>query len=431
MTTHRQATAGDFSPTRQADYDAFCRQQLMDPYPLFDELRAQDPVHWCEPLGSWLVLRYGDAFAGLNDARLMAGRRNMYDAVLTPANREKAAALVDHLGLWLQNQNPPRHARLRKLAGVAFTPRHIKGMTPRIRQIVQDRLDHVRRLGACDFAREFCYWIPATVICDMLGLPQDDHGKFQAWMADLVPFASAAGPQMNDAVERALPALDALLDYFGEQIDARRRRPGEDLLSALVHAQIDGDRLSQQELFGMCVFLFVAGHETTASLLANGTMLLLTHPEQLALFRRSTTQVLDTTIEEMVRFESPVTRAIRWASEDVPLGDRVIREGETVVFLLGAVNRDPAQFPAPAAFDIQRQPNKHLGFGWGRHFCIGAQLARLEAQIAFPMIIAQLPRLRLADTPYAWRRVWGIRSLETLPIRIDKARPTKPTTNVL
>ncbi len=404
---------------RSEDYDRFCQQKLADPYPLFDELREKDPVHWCEPLGSWLSTRYADAYVGLNDARLLGGRRSMYAKILNNENREKASALVDHVDLWLQNQKPPSHTRLRKLAGAAFTPRQIKDLSPRIDRIVREKLEAVRAKGHCDFVTEFCYWVPATVICDMLGLPQTDHEYFQRLMADLVPFTSAAGPQVNAAVEPGYRAMQEMLAYFSKKIEDRRRSPGSDVLSALVHAEVDGDCLSEEELFALCIFLFVAGHETTASLLANGTMLLLTHPDQLAILKSRPQELLDTAIEELIRFESPVTRAIRHAVEDVKIGDRSLRAGDTIVFLIGAVNRDPAQFPAPEKLNIQRAPNKHLGFGWGRHFCLGAELARLEARIAFPLIFQLLPNLRLTDELCKWRPIFGIRSLSTLPIRVD------------
>lgn len=402
--------------THSDDYTSFCNQTLQDPYPLFDELRQKDPIHWCEALGCWLAFGFDDTFAGLNNSRLLGGRRDMYDRMLSEENRREANPLVEHLNLWLQTQNPPRHTRLRRLASIAFTPRLIRDLIPRFRQIAQDRLDVVRDKVECDFVKEFCYWVPATVICDMLGLPQSDHDQTRAWVEDFIPFSSAAGPSLNNSIDRALKGLKGLRSYFERIIAQRRDHPEEDLLSELVMAEIDGDRLSDEELFALCVFLFVAGHETTMSLLGSGTMLLLSHPEQLALFKSNPKSLVDSAIEEFVRYESPVTRAIRVASEDVSIHGRTIRKGQTITFLLGAANRDPAHFPDPHRLDIQRQPNKHLGFGWGRHFCIGAELARLEAQIAFPMIFEQMPNLRLVSQSYAWRAAFGIRSLQSLPI---------------
>lgn len=403
---------------RNEDYGQFCQQRLNDPYPLYQELREKDPIHWCESLGCWLGFRYDDAFAALTNPHLLVGRRGLYDGVMTAENRVKGNPLVEHIDMWLQNQNAPRHARLRKLAGVAFTPRMVKGLAPRIQSIVQQRLGYIRELGECDFMAEFCYWIPATVICDMLGLPQSDHGQFRAWVGDLMAFASSVGPALNDAVDSGNTALEGLKDYFDSIVAERTRHPGEDLISALVLAEVDGDRLTLDELFGMCVFLFVAGHETTMSLLGSGTMLLLTHRDQFQRFDANNPDIVRSAIEEFVRYESPVTRAVRVAGEDLQLRGRTIRQGETVIFLLSAANRDPMQFPGPDRLDITRQPNKHLGFGWGRHFCIGAELARLEASIAFPMIMNTLPDMRVTTEQVRWRPIFGIRSLEALPIAV-------------
>jgi cytochrome P450 len=405
-------------PVQQEDYKLFCRQQLTNPYPLFHGLRENDPIHWCESLKCWLGFRYDDTFAALNNPRLLVGRQGLYDGVLTEDNRKKGHPLVKHIDMWLQNQNAPRHARLRRLAGIAFTPRMVKDLAPRIRGIVRDRLEHIREMGECDFMAEFCYWVPATVICDMLGLPHSDHDQFRAWVSDLMSFASSVGPSLNDAVDPADQALQGLKGYFDKVIADRKAHPGQDLISALASAEEDGDRLTHEELFGMCVFLFVAGHETTMSLLGNGTMLLLSHQDQLQRFDPDDPKVVRSAIEEFVRYESPVTRAVRVAGEDMQLRGRTIREGETVIFLLSAANRDPAQFPDPDRLDIRRQPNKHLGFGWGRHFCIGAELARLEAMTAFPMIVKHLPNLRMTSQQIQWRGIFGIRSLQSLPVAV-------------
>lgn len=406
------------SIVHREDYRLFCQQSLGDPYPLYDELREQDPVHWCESLKCWLAFRYDDTFAALTDPGLLVGRRSLYENVLSEANRLMGQQLVEHIDMWLQNQNIPRHIRLRKLAGVAFTPRMVKGLGPRIQYIVEKRLDHIRELGECDFMEEFCYWVPATVICDMLGLPDSDHSQFREWVGDLMAFASSVGPSLNVAIDSADSALRGLKEYFDGIVSERRHRPGEDLISALALAEVDGDRLTDEELFGMCVFLFVAGHETTMSLLGNGTMLLLSHPDQCRRFDVDDPDIIRSAIEEFVRFESPVTRAVRVAGKDMQWRGRTIRQGETVIFLLSAANRDPAQFPDPGRLDLTRNPNKHLGFGWGRHFCIGAELARMEAAIAFPAIFRNLPGLRMTEGSVQWRRMFGVRSLLHLPVAV-------------
>lgn len=403
----------------QRDYELFCQQKLQDPYPLFHELRRKQPILWCEPLNTWLGFRYDDTLAAVKDPRFLSGRAGVYDTVLQGPDHKKARALVDHLSMWMQSVNPPRHTRLRKLAGIAFTPRMIKDRVPRIEQIIHQRLKVVRQKGRCDFVNEFCYWVPATVICDMLGLPQSDHERFRDWVANLMPFSSGAGAALADALQPAYDALQGLLGYFQDAIDQRRSHPRDDLISALVHAEENGDRLTDSELFGLCIFLFVAGHETTSSLLASGTYLLLNRPDQWRRLDPHDAPSVHRAIEEFLRYESPVTRAPRVAREDLQLHGRSIRTGQAVTFLLGAANRDPDQFPDPDRFDIDRSPNKHLAFGFGRHFCIGAELARLEASIAFPMIFKQLATLRLDGDQVRWRAAFGVRALEALPVVVD------------
>ena len=418
---HRPTTVTksvDIQLQRQSDYEQFCDLVLQDPYPLFDELRARQPVHWCGALNTWLGFRYDDALAAVKDPRLLSGRGPVYERIINDDNRSKVEPLLSHLSLWLQSINPPRHTRLRKLAGLAFTPRMIQQMVGRMEQIVADRLDVVREKGQCDFVDEFCYWVPATVICDMLGLPHDDHDQFRDWVGHLMPFTSGAGSALYEAIDGAHGGLTRLIDYFEKIIAQRRRRPGEDLISALVGAEVDGDRLSDEELFGMCVFLFVAGHETTMSLFGSATYLLLTHPDQSARFDPDDAAGVDLAIEECLRYESPVTRAPRVAGEDMTLRGQSIRNGDSVTFLLGAANRDPDQFDRADELDLGRAPNKHLAFGFGRHFCIGAELARLEARVAMPMIFKQLPNLQLADANVRWRRAFGIRSLERLQVAV-------------
>lgn len=199
----------------QEAYSQFCAQRLQNPYPLFHELREKEPVHWCGPLNTWLAFRYSDAMASLKDPRFLAGRAGIYDRVLAGPNQAKARAIVGHLSTWMQSINPPHHNRLRRLAGIAFTPRVIKEMIPRIRQIAQSRLESIRVKGEVDFIDAFCYWLPATVICDMLGLPQDDHAHLRRWVADLMPFSSGAGPTLEAALDPAHEALQGLLRYFG------------------------------------------------------------------------------------------------------------------------------------------------------------------------------------------------------------------------
>ena len=405
--------------THDPDYDLFCNQQLVDPYPLFARLRDEQPVHWCEPMKMWLVTRYNDVLAGLKETtRLISSRERMYSDPLTPENRELARPLVEHIGLWMQNLNPPDHTRNRKLVNIVFTPRMLQGLTPRIEQIVSDLLDEICAQQETEFCSSFCLSLPSIVICEMLGIPEQDRDSYRQTLEQLFPFSGGAGPRLNDVVSAARQAMDELLAYFEQLIEQRRADPQDDLISAMAAAEEDGDRLSRDELFALCVFLYNAGHDTTASLLANGTFFLLRHPEQLRLLRGDLDNLVEPAVEEFLRYEPPVPRAVRVPAEPYSFGAHVVPPGQTIMMLLGAANRDPEVFPEPNRLDITRWPNKHLGFGHGIHFCLGAQLARIEANIAFRAIMERLPNMQLAADQVPWRTTAGIRSVAALPIRV-------------
>ena len=405
--------------TREENYDLFCNQRLNNPYPLFARLRAEDPVHWSEPMKCWLITRYDDALRALkDDYPLLSSREGIYSDPLLPENRERAQPLIDHLTHWMLSMGPPSHTRLRKLVGLAFTPRMVRSMEPMIRRIVDDLLDQISGDRQTDFIQSFCLPLPATVICEMLGIPTEHRNEFRECVDGLLPFSSAGGPGLNDHIDQARQSLDTLIGFFDALIDERRAQPKDDLLSAMAAAEADGDRLTKEELFAMCVFLFVAGHETTMGLLASGTLALLQHTDQLERMKADPKGLVATAVEEFLRYEAPVTRAVRRAAEDFEWRGRQIRKGETTVTLLGAANRDPEQFPDPDRLDIGRDPNKHLGFGFGIHFCIGAPLARLEGKVAFPAILERFPNMQLAADRIEYQPAFGIRSIKALPVAL-------------
>ena len=400
------------------DYDAFCRQRLENPHPFYARLREQEPVHWCESMHMWFVSRYDDISAVIRDRRrLISSRQSMYTDPLLSENRELASPLVDHIGLWLQNLNPPQHTRVRELINLAFTPRMVEDTAPRIEAIVNRLLDETIDAGETDFVRSFCLPLSALVICEMLGIPQQEQARYRASVEGLMSFSSGAGTALNAAIPRARASLDDVTALFDELIAQRRAHPAGDLLSSLVTAEADGDRLGRDELLALCVFLFVAGHDTTMGLLAGGTAALLRHPEQWAMFKSDPEGLAESAVEEFVRYESPVTRAVRVPTEDIEIRGTTIPRGQTLTLLLVAANRDPEAFANPNRIDIQRHPNKHLGFGYGIHFCLGAALARLEGKIAFRAIAQRLPNLELATDHVPYSPALGKRSISSLPIR--------------
>jgi len=405
--------------TLDPDYELFCNQQLQDPYPLLARLRDEQPVHWCEPMKMWLVTRYDDVLMGLKETkRLVSSRDRMYTDPLTPENRELARPLVEHIGRWMQNLNPPDHTRNRKLVSQVFTPRMLQGLKPRIEQIVSELLDDVCAQHETDFYRSFCLPFPAMVICEMLGIPRQDQDRYHETLERLFPFSGAAGPALNDAVGAARQAMDELLVYFDRLIEQRRKDPQDDLISTMAAAEANGDRLSRDELFALCVFLYNAGHETTVSLLSSGTLLLLRHPDQFKMLQADLDSLLEPAIEEFLRYEPAVPRAVRVPVEPYRFGAYIVPQGQTIMMLLSAANRDPDVFSDPDRFDITRWPNKHLGFGHGIHFCLGAPLARLEANIAFRAIVERLSNMQLATDQVHWQSLAGLRSVAALPVHI-------------
>jgi cytochrome P450 len=364
----------------------------------------------------WLITRYDDVFAGLRDPVFSSNRTGMYVQALPPPLRERAQPLLNHISKWIQLTDEPDHGRLRKLVNLAFTPKVIGAMRARILALTNEFLDGIVDGQPFDLIQQLCNPLPATVICELLGIPAADRDRFYIATARLMQFSTRGGPTLKDYIDPAGAALDELISMFEQLINDRRRNPREDLLSALVTAEADQTRLSNQELYAMCIFIFLAGHETTANGLSSGVLAFLQHPDQFAALKAEPDRLAAGAVEEVLRYESPVTRAVRQARADTEIGGKKIAAGQLVVFLLGAANRDPSQFPHPDRFDITRHPNRHLAFGYGSHFCLGAALARLEMEMAFCTVAQRLPDLRLCHETLTWKPLMGIRALKELQV---------------
>jgi pimeloyl-[acyl-carrier protein] synthase len=310
--------------------------------------------------------------------------------------------------------DPPDHTRLRSLVSQAFTPRMVESLRPRIQSLVDELLDAVVETGEMDVLADLAYPLPTVVICELLGVPPEDRDKFKTWSADASRLLD--GYLDKAAMDKGMVAGMYLFQYFTDLVEARRAEPRNDLLSAMLAAETAGDKLTHAELLSTATLLFIAGFETTMNLVGNGTLALLRNPDQLERMRKHPSLVR-TGVEELLRYDGPVHVTARIAKEDVEIGGEVVRQGEQAVAIIGAANRDPDQFPDPDRLDVGRTPNKHLAFGGGPHFCLGAALARMEGQIAFETMLRRLPGLELATEHPTYRDHYVIRGLDELRVR--------------
>jgi len=382
---------------------------VADPYPTYHRLRTEDPVHH-SALGFWVLTRYDDVVAALRDPRLAKEAIASFVAA-------RFGAPVPAMGLSMLDRDPPDHTRLRGLVSKAFTPRVVEGLRPRIQQIVDDLLDGVAARGSMDLIEEFAYPIPVIVICEMLGVPVEDHERFKGWSLDIARGLDLIwlGPE-SEVGRRSVTARQSLAEYFRGLIAQRRAAPRGDLLSGLIAAEEAGDKLNEVELLATCILLLIAGHETTVNLIGNGTLALLRHPDQLQRLQRDP-GLITGAIEELLRFDGPVQRTARIPSEDIVIGGHTIAKGEMVMPFIGAADRDPVQFPDPDRLDIGRADNRHIAFGWGIHFCLGAPLARIEGQIAISTLVRRLPKVELATAQPEYRQSLTLRGLKALPVK--------------
>jgi cytochrome P450 len=381
---------------------------LADPYPTYHRLRTEDPVHH-SPLGFWVLTRYDDVVASLRDPRLVKEPIAGFVAA-------RFGVTVPGMGLSMLDRDPPDHTRLRGLVSKAFTPRVVEGLRPHIRQIVDGLLDRVADAGGMDVIEDFAYPLPVIVICELLGVPVEDHERFKGWSLDIARgLDSIMVPPDSDVPRRSIAARNALGDYFRALIAERRASPRNDLLTGLIAAEEAGDTLSEQELLATCILLLIAGHETTVNLLGNGTLALLRHPDQLERLRANP-DLIASAVEELLRYDGPVQRTARIPSADVTIGGRTIGKGEMVMPFIAAADRDPAQFPDPDRLDLGRTDNRHIAFGWGVHFCLGAPLARVEGQIAINALVTRFPKLAVATERPEYRESLTLRGLKALPV---------------
>ena len=391
-------------------YDLYSQTFKHNAYATFAAMRQDDPIYRQIGLDGvtpiWFITSYEDVEAMLRDKRFVRDQAKVKGYTLN--------ALDQLLDNHMLNRDGVDHLRLRNLVSQAFTPKRIEALRPRVEAIAQTLLEQLKPKGEMDLVADFSFPLPTIVILEMLGIPTQDREKFKVWANALI------APRMNDQDnQQAVQHLSAFIQYLRELFMQRRETPKDDLISALLQAEQAGDKLSEAELFSTMVLLIVAGHETTVNLIANAMLALFRHPEQFQ-YLRDNPEMISEAVEEFIRFDGPVERALgRWAAEDVVWKGHPIQKGDAVMLVLASANHDQEKFVHPESLDFSRSSNPHLGFGKGPHYCLGAPLARLEAEVALKALLTKLPGLELAVTSHSlhWRFLPGFKGLEKLPVR--------------
>jgi cytochrome P450 len=389
---------------------------VADPFPVFARLRDEDPVHRSDILGGWVLTRHGDVRDALKDSRLSADRITPF---LNHLPREERPS-VEHLGAMLQRwvvfMDPPRHTQVRALMNRAFTSSALEVLEPKIDAIVNGLIDEMATKGdEADFIRDFAYPLPATVIALIIGVPPEDIDQIKVWSDDLATFVGSA-LETPDKRDRAEGSVRAMTSYFKDIIAHRRKHPPESatIIDNLIAAEDHGEVLDEATLISSCILLLFAGHETTTNLFGNGLLAMLRNPDQLAALRANPTMI-NSAVEEMLRYDGPIGAMPRVTLEPYPIGDTTIPAGQRVFCMVNAANRDPNVFRTPDQLDLNRPANRHVVFGFGIHFCIGAPLARLEGRIGFPILLRRLANLE-QNGAAAWNDSMVLRGLHHLPI---------------
>ena len=378
-----------------AVFNPFLPSYQANPYPAYAALRAEDPVHFSAAIQAWVLTTYEDCERVLRDEATFSSSSDTASGQLATVLQQQRREFPLGEVPTVLNSDPPVHTRLRTLLNRAFTPRAIEGLRPHIEEIAGSLLDDAGRAGGrFDAVTGFAQPLPIIVIAELLGVPPEDRDQLKEWSTAIANTTNVLNTEQ--ALAAARQATVELIAYMDEIVAQRRARPGADIMTALVQAEEDGERLSHDELLAFSILLLLAGHETTTNLIGNGLLALTEHPDAAARLRAEP-DLVPSAVEEFLRYDSSVQGAVRFARETVEVGGRTIERGSTVLLLLGAANRDPAQFPEPDALDVTRSPNRHLSFGRGVHFCLGAPLARLEGDVAFRALLDRFAELRVPE----------------------------------
>ncbi|HDR7795927.1 TPA: cytochrome P450 [Bacillus luti] len=385
-----------------------------DAYDIYKESRKMQPilfVNQVEMGKEWLITRYEDALPLLKDNRLKKDPTNVFSQ--DTMNMFLSIDNGDHLTTHMLNSDPPNHNRLRSLVQKAFTPKMITQLQGRIQDVADDLLNDIKQKGSLNLVDDYSFPLPIIVISEMLGIPKEDQAKFRIWSHAVI-----ASPETPEEIKETEMQLSEFITYLQYLVDVKRKEPKEDLVSALILAESEGHKLSAPELYSMIMLLIVAGHETTVNLITNTVLALLENPEQLQLLKDNP-NFIDAAIEEGLRYYSPVeVTTARWAAEPFQIHDQTIQKGDMIIIALASANRDESVFEKPEIFDITRENNRHIAFGHGSHFCLGAPLARLEAKIAIITLFQRMPALQIKGNraEIRWQGNYLMRSLKELPL---------------
>jgi len=394
-------------------YNLLSKEQRANPYPTYRQLRTKDPVHWSELAQAWFLSRYSDVVKVMSDPRFSVVGALEKSNKRMGVNWDSKSPFIRVSSRWMLMVDPPDHTRLRGLINKALTPRAVERMRQRITEVTNSLLDVVQDNGRMDAVGAFGDPMPVIVFASFFGLPPEDHQQLKLWANTIGKAIDPVfGPELLQRIDQA---VGEAIQYFQDRIEERRRDPHDDLLSALVAAEDASEKLSQEELMSTCILLLVAGTETTTNLIGNSIYALLRNPGQMRRLREDPS-LIETAVEEFLRYETPVQLTGRVAGEDVEIRGKRIRQGQPVGLLMGAANRDPDEFKHPDQLDIGRTPDRHSAFSFGPHYCVGSPLARLEAQVAITTLLERMPKLQLRTSDFEWRDTLNNRGLKTLPV---------------
>ncbi len=396
-------------------YNPLDKRYDSDPYPLYDRLRQRDPVHRTWLMDGWVLSRYEDVLSILHDARFSADERNLpgWDKFM---ERRKKLGLMqpdEEIPVSMLRSDAPDHTRLRRLVSKAFTPQTIAALAPKIDGLVREHLDAVAARGEMDVIGDLACPLPVIVIAELVGVPREDRDRFKHWSNEIVRgigFSNIHDERASVTASRELRA------YFQGMAEQRREDPRDDLMSGLLQAEEEGDRLTLPEVFSLIELILIAGNETTTNLIGNGMLALLRNPDQLEALQRDPS-LIQSAVEELLRYDGPVQASSRIALDDLEFRGATLRKGQNAMILIGSANRDPDKFDDPHRLDLRRSPNEHIAFGHGVHFCLGSHLARMEGRAAIGALVERFPSMKLATDRPPWRRNIILHGLEELPIR--------------